>query len=206
MRPVHRKPSGHAGLRRGPFSPGFARSPALAALQAGGHRFDPGTLHYRNCPQFGSSRILRQRSEGGCGTVDGTPLYRIGKRARFGAKRGTSPVTRRSSWVDGREPASEAATAEWCARRLDELADLPPSSNVRVLVEQFAEDITRRPSASPERASTPSGGSRWSASPTDPRGPTTPERLAVGAARRDDRPAASGRRARSGRARRAGPV
>jgi hypothetical protein len=41
----------------------------------------------------------------------------------------------------GREPDSKAAAADWCARQLDEVADLPPPSNVRVLVEQFVEDI-----------------------------------------------------------------
>jgi hypothetical protein len=42
--------------------------------------------------------------------------------------------------VDPREPGS-VTSAEWYARQLDQVADLPPSSNVRVLVEQFVEDI-----------------------------------------------------------------
>jgi hypothetical protein len=47
-----RSPCSHEDLRFFPFSPGFAHFPATAALQAGGHRFDPGTLHLTICSGF----------------------------------------------------------------------------------------------------------------------------------------------------------
>jgi hypothetical protein len=41
MRLLHRKPWSEAGLQGPPFSAIFSRSRDLAALQAGGQRFDP---------------------------------------------------------------------------------------------------------------------------------------------------------------------
>lgn len=42
--------------------------------------------------------------------------------------------------VDLREPGSDTA-AEWCARQLDRVADLPASSSVRQTVEQAVDQI-----------------------------------------------------------------